>query len=189
MYWDVKVVKPLSDYRIYVEVEDGRKGIFDVKPYLDLPVFQELQDQDYFFRAGICLGAVTWPHEQDIAPENLIAEMVPVDEADLHDLTLDSGNSPCYNDPSSLCFRATTEAAMSRLAKHEIAELTVPERIQLIEDLWNSILEVPEAMQLDDEQKLELDRRLDRVREDPAEGSSWKQVRDRIRKRTCRSNS
>lgn len=27
MYWDVKVAKPLSDYKIYVEIEDGRKGI------------------------------------------------------------------------------------------------------------------------------------------------------------------
>ena len=35
MYWDVKVVRPLSDYRIYVEIEDGREGIFDLKPYLD----------------------------------------------------------------------------------------------------------------------------------------------------------
>ena len=35
MYWDVKSVKPLSDYRIYVEIEDGRKGVFDLKPYLD----------------------------------------------------------------------------------------------------------------------------------------------------------
>ena len=35
MYWDVKTVKLLPDYRIYVEVADGRKGIFDMKPYLD----------------------------------------------------------------------------------------------------------------------------------------------------------
>jgi|GEM_PF-6561868 len=33
MYWDVKTVKPLPDYQIYVEVEDGRKGIFDLNPY------------------------------------------------------------------------------------------------------------------------------------------------------------
>ena len=32
MYWDVKTVKPLPNYRIYVEIEDGRKGIFDLKP-------------------------------------------------------------------------------------------------------------------------------------------------------------
>ncbi len=24
MYWDVKIVKPLPDYRIYVEIDDGR---------------------------------------------------------------------------------------------------------------------------------------------------------------------
>jgi len=43
MYWDVKTVKPLPDYRIYVEVADGRKGIFDMKPYLDHGVFRELR--------------------------------------------------------------------------------------------------------------------------------------------------
>jgi len=25
MYWDAKVVEPLSDYRIYIETEDGSK--------------------------------------------------------------------------------------------------------------------------------------------------------------------
>jgi hypothetical protein len=75
MYWDVKVVKPLSDYRIYVEINDGRKGIFDMKPYLDRGVFKELRDVQYFNRVGIVLGAVTWPNEQDIAPETLVAEM------------------------------------------------------------------------------------------------------------------
>jgi hypothetical protein len=40
----VKTVKPISDYRIYVELEDGRKGIFDLKPYLDRRVFRELRD-------------------------------------------------------------------------------------------------------------------------------------------------
>lgn len=79
MYWDVIAVKPLSDYRIAVEVEDGRKGIFDVKPYLDHGVFRELKDVHYFNQVGILFGAVTWPHEQDIAPEILIAEMIPLE--------------------------------------------------------------------------------------------------------------
>jgi hypothetical protein len=79
MYWDAKVVKPLPDYRIYVEIEDGRRGVFDMKPYLDLGVFRELKDEHYFNQVGILFGAVTWPHEQDIAPETLIDEMVPVD--------------------------------------------------------------------------------------------------------------
>ena len=79
MYWNVKIVKPLPDYRIYVEVEDGRKGVFDVRPYLDHGVFRELRDLQYFTRVGIVPGAVTWPHGQDIAPETLLSEMFAAD--------------------------------------------------------------------------------------------------------------
>lgn len=75
MYWDVRIVKPLLDYRIYIETEDGRKGVFDMKPFLDFGVFRELRDINYFNQVGIFLGAVTWPNEQDIAPETLLAGM------------------------------------------------------------------------------------------------------------------
>ena len=78
MYWDVKTVKPLPDFRIYVEIEDGRKGIFDLNPYLDRSVFRELRNVHYFNQVGILFGAVTWPNEQDIAPETLLSEMLPV---------------------------------------------------------------------------------------------------------------
>lgn len=81
MHWDVKPVKPLPEYRLYVEIEDGRHGIFDMKPYLERGVFRELKDERYFRRVGILYGAVTWPHEQDIAPETLLVEMTPVPEA------------------------------------------------------------------------------------------------------------
>ncbi|MCX7011493.1 MAG: DUF2442 domain-containing protein [Candidatus Sumerlaeota bacterium] len=81
MHWDVKSVKALSDYRIYVEIEDGRKGIFDLKPYLDRGVFRELRNVHYFNGVGIVFGAVTWPNEQDIAPETLVAEMLPVSDS------------------------------------------------------------------------------------------------------------
>ncbi|MBM3127001.1 MAG: DUF2442 domain-containing protein [Chloroflexi bacterium] len=83
MDWDAKFVKPLSDYRIYVELVNGRKGIFDLKPYLDRGVMRELKDARYFRQVGILLGAVTWPHEQDIAPETLMAEMRPVEPESL----------------------------------------------------------------------------------------------------------
>lgn len=81
MYWDVKRVEPLTDYRIYVEIEDGRKGVFDLKPYLHFGVFRALRDERYFKQVGIVLDAVTWPEGQDIAPETLLAEMVLVGEA------------------------------------------------------------------------------------------------------------
>ena len=83
MYWDVKVVRPLPDYRIYVEIEDGREGIFDLKPYLDRGVLRELRDVHYFRQVGIQFGAVTWPHEQDIAPEILLAGLLPWQKSDV----------------------------------------------------------------------------------------------------------
>ena len=80
MYWDVKSVTPLSGFRIYIETVSGQKGIFDLKPYLDHGVFSELRDISYFNQVSILFGAVTWPNEQDIAPETLLAEMQPVDK-------------------------------------------------------------------------------------------------------------
>ena len=73
MHWDVKTVKPLPDFCIQVETVDGTAGLFDMKPYLERGVFRELKDLHYFNRVGIVLGAVTWPHGQDIAPETLLA--------------------------------------------------------------------------------------------------------------------
>jgi hypothetical protein len=64
-----------------VELADGRRGLFDLTPYLEHGVFRELKDAAYFNRVGIQRGAVTWPHEQDIAPETLVAQMTPADES------------------------------------------------------------------------------------------------------------
>jgi hypothetical protein len=80
MYWDVNIVKPKPEFEIYVEVEDGRRGIFDMKPYLETGVFRELKDINYFNQVDILFGAVTWPNEQDIAPETLLSEMKLVEE-------------------------------------------------------------------------------------------------------------
>jgi putative addiction module component (TIGR02574 family) len=71
---------------------------------------------------------------------------------------------------------------MSRFAKEDILGLSVSERIQLVEDIWDSIAEIPEAISLTDEQKLELDRRLDAYHKNPEKGSPWDEVRRRIKR-------
>lgn len=76
MYWDVKLVKPLNDYEIYVELKNGNKGVFDLKPYINSGIMKELQNISYFNQVGILFDAITWPNGQDIAPETLIADMV-----------------------------------------------------------------------------------------------------------------
>jgi hypothetical protein len=75
MYWDVVDVEPLDDYRIRVRLKNGKEGVFDLQPYLEHGVFQQLKDPVYFRRVSIVFGAVTWPNGQDIAPETLYAEV------------------------------------------------------------------------------------------------------------------
>ncbi len=72
---------------------------------------------------------------------------------------------------------------MSTLSKANVLNLSVSERIQLVEDIWDTIAEVPEEIALSDEQKAEIDTRLDAYHQNPDEGSPWGMVRERIRSR------
>ena len=69
---------------------------------------------------------------------------------------------------------------MNTLTQANVLSLSIPERIQLVEDIWDTIAEVPEEVRLTDEQKAELDRRLDAYHRNPDEGSPWGMVRERI---------
>lgn len=71
---------------------------------------------------------------------------------------------------------------MSSIAK-DILNLSVPERILLVEDIWDSIAEIPEEVSLSAAQKQELDHRLNAYHQDPNTGSPWVAVRERILKR------
>lgn len=66
-------MKPLPDYRLALEYEDGKKKIFDVKPYISGDWFGQLADPGYFKRVRlICNGTgIEWPNGQDIAPHEL----------------------------------------------------------------------------------------------------------------------
>jgi putative addiction module component (TIGR02574 family) len=66
------------------------------------------------------------------------------------------------------------------LLKVEIANLSVSERIQLAEDLWDSILENPDDVPLTDAQQQELDRRLEEYNRNPTLGTDWETVKRRL---------
>jgi putative addiction module component (TIGR02574 family) len=66
------------------------------------------------------------------------------------------------------------------LLKVEISQLSIAERIQLAEDLWDSILDEQDEIPLNNAQTQELDRRLERYRQDPTSGSTWEAVKQRF---------
>ena len=63
----------------------------------------------------------------------------------------------------------------------EIRKLSVSERIQLVEDIWDSIASSPEQIPVTDAQKVELDRRL-AVKEQDPQGTPWRDVVNRLTK-------
>jgi putative addiction module component (TIGR02574 family) len=61
-----------------------------------------------------------------------------------------------------------------------IDQLTVAERISLVEEIWDSIAAASEEVPLSDAQKEELDRRLAAYQANPQSGSSWEDVKARV---------
>ena len=62
----------------------------------------------------------------------------------------------------------------------ELLQLPVEERLKLVEALWDSIAEFPEALELSAAQKQELDRRLEDYQNDPEAGIPWAQLKERL---------
>lgn len=60
-----------DDYTLTLTFTNGEVGQFDVTPYLDKGIFQELRDKSYFKAVRVALGTVQWPHEQDFCPDTL----------------------------------------------------------------------------------------------------------------------
>jgi putative addiction module component (TIGR02574 family) len=63
----------------------------------------------------------------------------------------------------------------------DIVSLTPEERLDLLEELWDSLAATPEAIPLTGTQRAELDRRLDDLEREGPVGIPWDEVLDRIR--------
>ncbi len=64
-----------------------------------------------------------------------------------------------------------------------VFNLSPSEKLQLVEDLWDDLAVMPEAVPIHDWQKEELDRRKANLQKNPALGLTWEEVQRRIRGR------
>ncbi len=65
----------------------------------------------------------------------------------------------------------------------DISKLSVAERIQLAEDLWDSVAAETGEFSLTEAQAAELDRRLAALARDPEAGEPWEAVHGRVDRR------
>ncbi|MEX2281091.1 MAG: addiction module protein [Gemmatimonadota bacterium] len=77
----------------------------------------------------------------------------------------------------------TIGGAMTKVQIDELLKLSVAERIQLVEDLWDSIAADPENIPLSEPQLQELRRRLAEHRANPDSALPWEEVRRRLYER------
>jgi putative addiction module component (TIGR02574 family) len=71
---------------------------------------------------------------------------------------------------------------MSTVRK-EILSLSVPDRLQLLEEIWDSLAETPEAIPVTDAQLKELARRRRAHTRNPSAAKSWADVRAKLKRR------
>lgn len=76
-------VKPLCDFKLLAEYDNGEKRIADIKPLIERGgVFEPLGNKAVFDRVYIEYGAVTWLAngiEVDICPDKMYMDSVPAD--------------------------------------------------------------------------------------------------------------
>ena len=75
----VSSVEVDDDYKLRIGFENGELCLFDVSPYLDKGVFQELKDKDYFKQVKVSVGSIEWPNEQDFSKDTLYLLGTPLD--------------------------------------------------------------------------------------------------------------
>jgi putative addiction module component (TIGR02574 family) len=69
----------------------------------------------------------------------------------------------------------------TRMNSASIFDLSPSEKLQLVEDLWDDLAAVPEAVPVHDWQRQELARRKANLAKNPASARSWDDVKLNIR--------
>ena len=72
---------------------------------------------------------------------------------------------------------------MKPLTAADALSLSIPERIQLVEDIWDTIAAQGDAVELTPEEKAVVDARLEAYHKDPSAGAPWAEVFERLRSR------
>ncbi len=67
----VREVEADQDYTLLVTFNNGEKKRFDVKPYLNIGVFNELKEPEVFYSVKPFLGSIQWSNGVDLCPDTL----------------------------------------------------------------------------------------------------------------------
>lgn len=69
---------------------------------------------------------------------------------------------------------------MKKITATDALTLSIPERIQLVEDIWDTITDEVDSVDLTEDEKKIIDERLEAYHQNPELGSPWDEVYKRI---------
>ena len=72
---------------------------------------------------------------------------------------------------------------MKKITATDTLELSIPERIQLVEDIWETIIAEAASIELTEDEKRIIDVRLEMYHRNPELGSPWEDVYNKIMRR------
>lgn len=79
-----KTVRPLDEFRIYLEFSDGSKGEVDLSSLLDKPVFGKLKDRSLFEKVHIGdHREIMWNEEIELCADSLYLQLTGKSPEDL----------------------------------------------------------------------------------------------------------
>ncbi|MDE0154183.1 MAG: DUF2442 domain-containing protein [Gammaproteobacteria bacterium] len=64
-----------KNYVLYVELNNGSKGYFDLSPYLDKGIFVQMKDMGYLKTVKPDSCGIYWPKGQDFSADTIEYEM------------------------------------------------------------------------------------------------------------------
>lgn len=73
-------VQALNDYKLYIKFNNGEEKIYDMKPLLNHKFYQGLKDKERFKNVRTDGISIEWKTGEDIAPESLYNDSIPIKE-------------------------------------------------------------------------------------------------------------
>ena len=78
---DIIEAKVLKEYYIYLKFSNGEEKIYDMKKTIEkIKYFNNLKNRKYFKNIKPFGDTVQWENGEDVAPENLYYDSIPINE-------------------------------------------------------------------------------------------------------------
>lgn len=78
---DIIEVRALDKYYIYLKFKTGEEKVYDMTEHIQkIKYYKNLKNREYFINIQPRGDTVEWKNGEDVAPENLYYESIPISE-------------------------------------------------------------------------------------------------------------